>query len=228
MRVSIIGGGTMGMIYARNIAKMPEVQPAGVSDMDSIRAEKMAQICGTSAYTNVEEMITQEQPEVVCVCLPTYLHKQFVVMLAEKGIHVICEKPIALNLRDAQEMKEVCQQHGVRFFVGHVVRFFPNYKDAAQKIKHGVIGKLGIAHFKRVGSFPQGKGKWYHDREKSGGVVMDLMIHDIDFARHIFGEVESVYARISHSTHVGMEYAQVTLKFKNKGIANLEGYWGYP
>ncbi|GGG26381.1 Gfo/Idh/MocA family protein [Paenibacillus abyssi] len=226
MKVSIIGAGTMGMMYAHNIAKIKGVQPAGVCDVDRERAERAAQLCQTSAYTSLEDLLAQEQPDVVCVCLPTHLHKDIVMTLAAKGIHIICEKPIALNLEDAREMQAACDQHGVRLFIGHVVRFFPNYRDAAQKVKDGVIGEAGVAHLKRFGSFPQGSDGWYHDRAKSGGVIMDLMIHDIDYARAIFGEVESVYAAISRSDQ--MEYAQVTLKFKNKRIATLSGYWGYP
>ncbi|WP_054957645.1 Gfo/Idh/MocA family protein [Paenibacillus dakarensis] len=228
MKIAIIGCGTMGMIYARNLATMPDVQVCGVADLIQGRADRAAQASGATAYTDWEEMIKQEQPEIVAVCLPTYLHKTFVLNLAERGLHVICEKPAALTLEDATEMETVCREKGVRLFIGHVVRFFPNYRDAYKNAKSGRIGEAKMAHFKRFGSYPKGVDMWYHDRTKSGGVIMDLMIHDIDFSSWLFGDVESVYASITKPSSSEMEYAQVTMKFVNGAIANLTGFWGYP
>lgn len=228
MKISVIGGGTMGMTYARNIAKIRHVRAAGICDVNRERAERAAQVCGTNAYTDADELLSSERPDLVCVCLPTPLHKEFVGKLAGQGVHVICEKPIALDLDEADQMIEVCAQHGVRLFIGHVVRFFPAYRDAAERVKAGAIGSAGIAHFKRFGAYPEGEGDWYRDRAKSGGVIMDLMIHDIDFARTVFGEAESVYANVSRTSHPDMEYAQVTLRFSGGRMAILEGLWGYP
>jgi len=226
LKLSIIGAGTMGTTCARNAAKLANVQAAGVCDLIKERAERCAELCGTTAYTDIDEMIAKEQPEVAVVCLPTYLHKNAVLKLAEHGIHVICEKPIAMNEDDAREMQEACVKHGVRFFIGHVVRFFPNYRDALARVRRGEIGEPGIAHLKRYSAYPTGYDGWYRDQGKSGGVIVDLMIHDIDFARALFGEVKSVYASINRSE--SMDYAQVTMEFTNGRIANLTGYWGYP
>lgn len=228
MKIAVIGGGTMGMTYARNIAKIRHVRAAGICDVNRERAERAAQVCGTNAYTDADELLSSERPDLVCVCLPTPLHKEFVGKLAGQGVHVICEKPIALDLDEAGQMIEVCARHGVHLFIGHVVRFFPAYRDAAEKVKAGAIGNPGIAHFKRFGAFPEGEGGWYRDRAKSGGVIMDLMIHDIDFARAVFGEAESVYANVSGTSDPDMEYAQVTLRFDGGRMAVLEALWGYP
>jgi UDP-N-acetylglucosamine 3-dehydrogenase len=229
LRIAVLGAGTMGLTYARNIAVMPELEAVGVCDADPERAELAAKLCGahTAAYTDFDQLIALAQPEAVCVCLPTYLHKTYVLKLAALGIHVICEKPIALQVEDAREMEEACRQSGVRLFIGHVVRFFPNYTDALRTVKEGAIGKAGMAHLKRFGSFPVGAGSWYRDRSKSGNVIMDLMIHDIDYARSLFGEVDSVYARMSGPEHEQLQYAQVTLHFKDRQIAILDGMWGY-
>ncbi|GIQ62722.1 dehydrogenase [Paenibacillus cisolokensis] len=227
MRVAIVGCGTMGTVHTRNLARMPDVQAAGVCDQDAERAAAAAAIAGTAAYTELDELLDKERPEAVIVCLPTYLHKETVIRIAERGIHVICEKPAASTLEDARDMEAACRKHGVRLFIGHVVRFFPNYRNAAEHVKAGAIGKVRMGHFKRHGSFPRGWDLWYHDRERSGGVIMDLMIHDIDFARSVFGEVESVYARITPPSVSKLEYAQVTLKFAGGAAANLTAFWGY-
>ncbi|GGH27494.1 dehydrogenase [Paenibacillus segetis] len=228
MKIAIIGCGTMGMIYAHNLGKMPGVQVSGVVDLIQESADQAAAVSGAASYTDWEEMLEKEQPETVAVCLPTYLHKTFVLNLAQRGLHVICEKPAALTLEDAIEMEAACSKQGVRLFIGHVVRFFPNYRNAFDQVRSGKIGEAKMAQFKRYGSYPQGVDLWYHDRAKSGGVIMDLMIHDIDFACWIFGDVESVYASVTKPSLSGMEYAQVTLKFSSGDIANLTGFWGYP
>ncbi|OIB00500.1 oxidoreductase [Paenibacillus sp. LC231] len=227
MNIAILGCGTMGTAYAHNLAKMPGVTVTGVVDINAGRAERAAALTGAKAYTDVESLFEQKDLETVAVCLPTYLHKPFVLKLAERGLHVICEKPAALTLEDALEMKAACEKHGVRLFIGHVVRFFPNYHDAYRQANSGSIGTPKMAHFKRYGSYPQGMDGWYNDPGKSGGVIMDLLIHDIDFACWLFGEVESVYASTVKRDEPEMEYAQLTLHFKNKAIASLTGYWGY-
>lgn len=227
MKIAILGCGTMGLTHARNLALMPGVEVAGVCDINNERAKLAASIAGSAAYTELQILIEKERPEVVVVCLPTHLHKWAVLHLAEQGIHVICEKPAALTLADAREMEEACRNYGVRLFIGHVVRFFPNYREAANQVEAGKVGKPRMGHFKRYGSYPRGENLWYHDRDKSGGVIMDLMIHDIDYARSVFGEVQSVYARVTPPSLTGMEYAQVTLSFKDGAIANLTGFWGY-
>lgn len=227
MKLAIIGCGTMGMVYAYNLGKMPGVQVTGVADLIQERADRAAEASGAVPYTDWEQMLEQVKPETVAVCLPTFLHKEFVLKLAERGLHIICEKPAALTLEDAKAMEATCSEHGVRLFIGHVVRFFPNYRNAFDQVRSGKIGEPKMAHFKRYGSYPQGVDYWYHDRSKSGGVIMDLMIHDIDFACWLFGDVESVYASVTNPSLSGMEYAQVTLKFSSGAIANLTSFWGY-
>lgn len=226
-RIAILGCGTMGMTHAANLAIMPGVQVVGVCDLLDERLKAAAEVTGARVYKDIEELLSAETPDVVIVCLPTYLHKQYVLRIAELGIHIVCEKPIAPTPEEGKEMLTACQQHGVRLFIGHVVRFFPNYRHAADQVKAGRIGKPRVGHLKRFGSFPKGWELWYHDRSKSGGVIMDLMIHDIDFARSVFGDVVSVYARISSNLENEMEYAQVTLNFVNGAAANLTGLWGY-
>lgn len=227
MNIAIIGCGTMGMIYARNLGKMPGVTVSAVADLIAERANGAAEACGAAAYTDWEQMLEEVKPETVAVCVPTYLHKSFTLELAKRGIHIICEKPAALTLEDAKAMEAECNKHGVRLFIGHVVRFFPNYRNAFDQVQAGKIGVPKMAHFKRFASYPQGVDLWYHDRSKSGGVIMDLMIHDIDYACWLFGDVESVYASVTEPSLSGMEYAQVTLKFFSGAIANLTGFWGY-
>ncbi|OUS70820.1 oxidoreductase [Paenibacillus sp. MY03] len=223
MRMAVVGCGGMGRLYVRNYTQMPHVKLVGVCDVQPELANPVADIGKTTAFTSFEEMVAEVMPDVVSLCLPTHLHKTFVVKAASLGIHVICEKPAASSLAEAQEMIETCRAHGVRLFIAHVVRFFPSYRDIKRNVDAGVIGSLGLIHTKRFGVYP---GGWYVDPAKSGGVIMDLMIHDIDYVRSLAGDVSTVFA-MSRRTE-NKEYALVTLRFNNGVIANLEAHWGYP
>ncbi|ANE45320.1 oxidoreductase [Paenibacillus swuensis] len=226
MKVAVVGCGGMGSIHAHSYAKMPAVKLVGVCDIRMEMAEELAGETGTTAFGSLEAMITAVDPDVVSITLPSYLHKDYVCKAADFGKHIICEKPLALTSNDAEEISRYCEHKGVQLYVGHVVRFFPEYVRMKQEIDAGRVGRVGVAHARRVGEHPGNKSLWFKEMEKSGGVILDLMVHDIDYMRWTLGEVKSVYC-LNHRDEK-MDYALVTLVFHNGTIANLEGFWGYP
>ncbi|MGG1552452.1 Gfo/Idh/MocA family protein [Paenibacillus ferrarius] len=225
MKVAVVGCGGMGRIHAHSYVQMPDVELVGVCDVDNALAEELAATTGALAFTSFEAMLREAEFEAVSLTLPSFLHKPFAIQAAEAGKHVICEKPLALEADDALAMIAACEKHGVQLYVGHVVRFFPEYVGMKQAIDEGKLGRVGVVHAKRIGSHPGDARPWFKDEQKSGGVIADLMIHDIDFFRWALGEVKSVYAlnRVTDE----LDYALVTLHFENGAIANLEAFWGY-
>ncbi|MCM3629553.1 Gfo/Idh/MocA family oxidoreductase [Paenibacillus glycanilyticus] len=226
MRVAVVGCGGMGHVHAQSFAGMADAELVGVCDIDAELAGELARKTGTRAFCSLADMLEQTDPQVISIALPSYLHKQAVLEAAEAGKHVICEKPVALSLEDTDEIIEACRLNGVRLFVGHVVRFFPEYGQVRRQIEGGSIGEPGVAHAKRVGGHPGNARGWFKDHAKSGGVIVDMMIHDIDFMRWIWGEVKSVYAM--NACTDDSDYALVTLEFANGAAANLEAHWGDP
>jgi predicted dehydrogenase len=194
-----------------------------VCDLRIEQAEKLAARTGATAYGSFDRMLEEADFDVISIALPTYLHKEFTIKAAKAKKHIICEKPIALTAEDAKEMIAVCEDSGVRLFVGHVVRFFPDYANMKEALDSGKLGSPGVAHASRIGGYP---GGWFADDARSGGVIVDLMIHDLDFLRACFGEVSSVYAL--NAKKDGLDYALVTLQFHNGAVANVESNWGYP
>jgi predicted dehydrogenase len=226
MKVAVLGCGGMGRLHASMYARIDGVQVTAVCDEDADCAQTLADLAGAQCFQSFERMLAEADFEAVSITLPSYLHKPYTLQAARAGKHVICEKPIALNLEDADEMIRCCEENGVRLFVGHVVRFFPEYVHMKQDVDQGKIGRPGVAHAKRGGPHPGNARPWFKAFDKSGGVIIDLMIHDLDYLRWTFGEVSSLYA-MQHSD-ANIDYALVTLQFENGAIANVEANWGYP
>ena len=200
---------------------------AGCTSLRRAQSQDLARRYGMIAYADYQELINDV--DIVDICTPTRLHRPMVVEAAAAGKHVICEKPIALTIQDAQAMIDACAAAGVRFFVGMVVRFFPQYRLAKELVAQGKIGQLGVLRLKRVAYLPiKPFDNWYIDETRSGGMVLDLMIHDFDYARWLAGEVDRVFARRSQAVSSPAEYIQAIIRFKSGALALVEGGWAYP
>ena len=228
MRVGIVGTGSMGHTHAKAWLEAG-CEVAGVISGHLERAEQFALQHQTKAFSSLEALL--EEVDVLDICAPTHLHRSMTQAAAFAGKHVICEKPIALTLEDASAMIEVCSSHNVRLFIAQVVRFFPQYRAAQEILNSRQLGNLGVLRLKRMGYQPKSIAEnWFLDETKSGGMVMDLMVHDFDYARWLGGEVTRVYARSARATSPKSisDYALVTLGFASGAIAQIEGGWAYP
>ncbi|MFY0758903.1 Gfo/Idh/MocA family oxidoreductase [Metabacillus dongyingensis] len=227
--VLVIGAGTMGSVHASAYAKMEGVKLAGIVDIREQIGKELALSVSTNYYKTIDEAMNSVPViDIIDVCLPTYLHKEFVMQAADLGKHVICEKPLARTKEDAQEMIAYCNEKGVKLFVGHVLRFFQEYKKSKEIVDSNEIGKPVMVRTKRGGVFPEAWNDWYADFQKSGGLVLDMVIHDIDFLRWCFGEVERVYGKsVLGRSFNRIDYALLTLRFESGVIAHVEGTWAH-
>ncbi|WP_169082359.1 Gfo/Idh/MocA family protein [Paenibacillus sp. PL91] len=226
MKVVVLGCGGLGQIHANIYSKLEGVELTGVCDLQTELADNISAQTGAPAFYSFEHMLENAEFDAISITLPSYLHKEYTLLAAKARKHVICEKPIALSLEDADEMINGCKTNGVRLFIGHVVRFFPEYASLKESLDSGAIGRACVSHASRVGPHPGDAKPWYKDHERSGGVIVDLMIHDLDFLRWTMGEVKSVYAMQYQNEQ--LEYALATLQFENGSIANVEANWGFP
>ena len=229
MKVGLVGAGFMGRVHLDAYAAIPEVDVAGVADASIEAAVAGAELVGTRPYASYEELVAAEDIEVVDICLPTPFHRDLALRAADEGRHVILEKPIARTMGDAQEILEAFSGDGPRLFVGHVARFFPEYAGIKEKIDAGELGMVGVVRTSRRSPILLGWNDWYADWRASGGVLVDLLIHDFDFLRWALGNVRRVYARgVLGREYNRLDYALVTLRFESGAIAHVEGHWGYP
>lgn len=228
MKVGIVGVGFMGTTHVAGWAETP-AQVVGFVAETQLEAEALAKQYGAKTYPNLSAMLPDV--DVVDICSPTHLHLEMIQEAAAAGKHVICEKPLARTTAEAYQAVQACKKAGVQLLVAHVVRFFPEYALARNAIINGQIGKPAVLRLHR-GSYRPKKpaGNWFLDEAKSGGILMDLMIHDYDYARWIAGDVLSVSARRVTEAHPNapVDYGLVILTHTSGAISHIAGSWAYP
>jgi predicted dehydrogenase len=197
--------------------------------LDAAGASALAEQHGCAVYETLDALL--KAVDVVDICTPTYLHYEQVLAAARAGRHVVCEKPLALTAADGHAMIDACAGAGVKLLVGHVVRFFPEYALAKATVERGEIGRVAVTRLSRVSPVPTwAVDNWLFDLSRSGGMMVDLMIHDFDYARWVAGDVESVFARSvrSHSPDAPGDYALAILRHTSGALSHVEGGWAYP
>jgi predicted dehydrogenase len=226
LRVAVIGLGKMGQRHLEKWSMISGAKIVGLVGRDEAKLNDLGSRYNAKTSTSLEDLFQKVEVDVVDVCLPTHLHYEPVKQAAEAGKHVICEKPLGLNVKESREMIDLCEQHNVQLYVGHTLRFAPEYVNAHRQVKNGVIGKPGVIRLSRGTPFPTGKEAWYADSNKSGGIILDLGIHDFDWLIWTFGDVERVMAKhVKNSKDNEFEYALVTLRMQDGTIAHVELSW---
>lgn len=229
IRVGIIGAGGIAAQHAWCYEHIPEAKIMAVADIIQERAQELAGKFGAEALNSGDLMFDRDDLDMVDICLPTYLHCEYVLKAAAKGLHVLCEKPIALDVEQGVKMIEAAESAGAKFMVAQVLRFFPENVNAKKVIASGSIGKPVMARTYRGGVHPARVRDWYGHNELSGGAIQDMAIHDIDFLMWCFGSVRSVYAKGNpFENREFLEYDLVTLEFECGLIAHLTADWSRP
>lgn len=150
-------------------------------------------------------MLKIEKPDMVDICTPTYMHRNMSIEALKHGANVLCEKPMALSVDECKEIIETADKSGKLFMAAHVVRFMNAYIYLKKMIKSKKYGKLLRLDMKRYSEIPRWSWeKWMLDREKSGHVVLDMMMHDIDFVQDVFGvpsDINGIYYEMKNMTN---------------------------
>lgn len=230
MRIAIIGAGTMARVHAAALSRIDGVTVVAIAagEMPPATVEIARQL-SADLHSSAAEALARPDVDAVIVATPTDTHHTLVIEAARAGKQIICEKPLARTLEQGEAMLAAVAEAGVKFGVGHVVRYFPEYAAAQAMIARGELGTPGVARLTRGASFPQVADNWYADLERSGGVVLDMMIHDFDWARWAFGPVERLHAQgLTFSGRAGKDAAMAILRFRSGALAYIEGSWSYP
>jgi myo-inositol 2-dehydrogenase / D-chiro-inositol 1-dehydrogenase len=220
LRVGILGAGAMGEQHLDSWHKLG-AQITGVYARNLDRGRAAAAPYGCPVYDSVEELVGKV--EIADICLPTTLHQATARQAAQAGCQIVCEKPLALLYEEGDAILRDCDTAKVRIFLAMVVRFFPVYRAVWEKVRAGSLGQVKEIALKRVGSPPPPIGSWFLDDRLSGGVLCDLLIHDIDYAMWLAGEVTKVEARRDGEGQ--LQYGYINLEHAGGVRSRIEGGW---
>ena len=216
LKVGLVG---VGGISGAHIPAWNAIAETELVALCDIRSSQMEQYPQQRHYTDFAEMLQKEELDILDICLPTYLHVDYAVMAMEKGIHVICEKPIALKAEDATRAYAAAEKNGVQFMVAQVLRFWPEYMFLKELVDSRRYGKVLSGYMQRLGVKPKWSwDNWMMDPVRSGMVPFDLHIHDLDFLVYTLGKPE-----VEHIFH-GMDYMHTIYRYGDIRIA-CESAW---
>jgi len=220
LKVGLIGVGGISGAHIPGWLALDNVELVALCD---IRPEQMEKYPDIRHYTDFDEMLANEELDILDICLPTFLHVEYSIKAMEKGINVLCEKPISLKKEDVKRVYEVAQKNNVKFMVAHVIRFWREYEFVKSIYESGKYGKLIMGTMKRLSAFPRWSwDNWMRDEARSGFVPYDLHIHDLDFLIYAFGAPKKIDSRRSKSAD--QDYINVTYDFGDFYI-DAESSW---
>lgn len=227
--IGVVGLGRMGQVYATHVARAAQgVRLVAVADPRRAVADEMAQqIAGVTAYDTLHDLLANPQVNALIVATPTSTHREMVVAAAEAGKAIFCEKPTALTLDETDIMLAAVEKAGVMFQVGFMRRFDAGCAEAKRQIEAGRIGEP--VTIRSIGRDPTRTSLEYANPATSGGLILDMGIHDFDLVRWLMqDEIERVYSETSAQVYpelrtVGdVDTAMITLKFERGGLGNIE------
>jgi predicted dehydrogenase len=196
-RLGIVGIGDMAAVHAAAADRLG-VDLAIAAGSDRAKAVSLAEATGATLYESYDALLADPAVTGVDLCVPNDLHRRFAERAFAAGKHVLCEKPIALTLEDADAMIARAKAAGVTLMVGHLIRFWPEYARLREVVRSGELGRIEWLSLRRltgVLSATTGRDEWRASPARSGGAALDLQIHDLDFACWLFGAPRAVYAR---------------------------------
>ena len=194
LKVGVIGVGRLGKVYVRDLAsRIPETTVAAVADLDPALAASVAEEFGVpNVHGSAEDLIGDPGVDAVVIVTPTHAHRDNAIAAAKSKKPTFCEKPPALSLAECKAMSDAVDASGSFFQMGFMRRFDPGYAAAKQKIDEGAIGRPVV--FKSSSRDPFRPSLEYANPASSGGIMVDMGIHDFDLARWFMGDVETVLA----------------------------------
>ena len=226
VHIGLLGAGFMGSTHAAAYDQLGQARLVAVGDANRALADDLAAKYGAKAYYDIDALLSDPAIEAVDVCLPTFLHEQCVVGAAQRGKHVLCEKPVALSLEQVAHMIVAVEAAGVMAMVGQVIRFWPQYVAIREMLQRGDLGEVRAISALRL-SAPPAWGSWFKDPKLSGGAVLDLHIHDLDFVYSLLGMPESVYSIGLQSDMGAWDHVNTSLTYKS-ARAQVEGSFMMP
>ena len=239
LRIGIVGLGFMGKMHFRCYNSLNNVEIIAICDADTSRLQDTSGVAGNisgaeddldlrniALYSDLSKMLAEGELDALSIASPTFLHASQTIEALNAGVHVFCEKPMALNSGDCREMAEVAKQSGKTLQIGHCIRFWPEYVQAKEIIDSQKYGKVLAATFQRLSLTPT--WSWdncFLDGERSGGAMLDLHIHDADYVHYVFGMPKEVFSRGVMGPSGEFDHTVTQYLYGSDCVITAEGGW---
>ena len=195
IKFGLIGCGSFGRFCLRALSALQEIRVLAVADTDGILASKTAQEFGVRSYDDPNQLISNPDIEMIHMVTPPDTHYELSIAALRNGKHVICEKPLALSLDEADEMLQLAAQTGKILPVNFILRYVPLVDMVKKIIASQILGEPIRAYFENYATDENLKAShWFWDKDKSGGIFVEHGVHFFDLYSHWFGDAELVWA----------------------------------
>ncbi|MBN1465014.1 Gfo/Idh/MocA family oxidoreductase [candidate division KSB1 bacterium] len=235
IRFAILGYGFIGAVHAATLKKVDDAQVVAVIEKDKSKWGAVTRgnidVNGMGSldvpfFESIAQMQDNVEADCISVCLPTFLHRSFAEQAMAAGMHVVCEKPMALTLNDCDAMIAATRASGKQLFIAQCIRFWPEYVELKRMHDSGLLGAPLSFRFQRLSGMPTwgGENSWFMQEDKSGGCLFDLHVHDIDFVNTLLGKPRALYAR---GVKLANSNAAVVSQYhyENNLLCTIEGSW---
>lgn len=235
LKSAILGFGGIGHAHAAQYEGLRNVELVALCDIDPVKLETEAEtinlgdsgrtdLAKLRKYRSYEELVRNEPDiDMIDICLPSDLHCEYSCRAMRDGYHVLCEKPMALDPADCRKMIRASEAAGKRLMIAQVLRFDLGFETIRKAILSGKYGKLLHLSMRRVGALPN--RLWFRDVKRSGGALMDLHLHDIDFIQSVLGKPEFLQCFGAQVTGEAFDEAMATYVYPDGCFATAEVSW---
>jgi len=245
INVGLVGVGFMGGMHFRQYEQLTDrAKIVAVCDTDPDRRAgdwskvggnigdpqaNKRDLTGIKQYADYKELIADPDVQLVDICVPTYLHCEVAIAALEAGKHVLSEKPMALTVEDCDKMLAVAAKSPGKFMIGQCVRFWPECVWLKQAIDDKRYGALKALHLRRQASTPDySLNNWLLDPNLSGGAILDLHVHDTDYALYVLGKPKAVTAQGYQRVPGSYDRVHVLWHYGPELVVQMEGTWDLP
>jgi len=238
VKVGIIGFGVMGRTHFKAWRGQPGAEIAAVCEANPDVLAKVSgegnleqqagsiNLEGIPTFTDVGTMLAEANLDAVSITLPTHLHPAFSIDALAAGVHVLCEKPMALTTAACDDMIAAAERTGKQLMIAQCIRFWPEYAWAKAAIADGRFGRVLAASFDRLGAAPGwSQDSWFSDPTKSGGVTLDLHIHDVDFIQYLFGPPAAIHASGARFSNGMLGHIVSDYVYDDNKVVTATGSW---
>jgi predicted dehydrogenase len=238
LKAGICGFGALGHVHANSLCKLDGVEVKAVCDINpdqlsatevkfNIAAEQgVFDINSATRYLDYSEMLAREKLDLVVIATPSDLHADYSIMAMDAGCHVFCEKPMSLTVQDCDRVIAARDRNRRQLMIGQCIRFWPEYEYLQACVSDGRYGKLKSLMMERIASYHVA-GSWFNDHKRSGGAILDLHVHDVDWTLMALGQPGKITARGLTGETGGIDDISSIWQYGDSTIVTIRGSWMY-